>query len=137
MTDYIAEFENYLIQVKQVSSNTLESYLRDISQFAAYASSRGLASASAADAAFIAEYIGLLRAEGRSNATITRVSASLRCYYQYLLSCGVVAANPAKGIKLAKVEKKLPEILTGKEITLLLSQPDIVDPNCCMRPASA
>ena len=88
MTDYIAEFENYLIQVKQVSSNTLESYLRDISQFAAYASSRGLASASAADAAFIAEYIGLLRAEGRSNATITRVSASLRCYYQYLLSCG-------------------------------------------------
>ena len=131
MTDYIAEFEGYLINDKQVSSNTLESYLRDISQFAVYAASKGLTSASAAGAAFISEYIALLSAEGRSNATLTRVSASLRCYYQYLLSCGIVTANPAKGIKLAKAEKKLPEILTGKEITLLLSQPDIVDSKGC------
>ncbi len=131
MTDYIAEFEGYLINDKQVSSNTLESYLRDISQFAVYAASKGLTSASAAGAAFISEYIALLSAEGRSNATLTRVSASLRCYYQYLLSCGIVTANPAKGIKLAKAEKKLPEILTGKEIMLLLSQPDIVDSKGC------
>ena len=73
MTDYIAEFEGYLINDKQVSSNTLESYLRDISQFAVYAASKGLTSASAAGAAFISEYIALLSAEGRSNATLTRV----------------------------------------------------------------
>ena len=131
MTDYIAEFEGYLINVKKVSSNTLESYLRDISKFAAFASSKGLASVSSADLAFISEYISLLGAEGRSCATITRTSASLRCYYQYLQSRGIVTDNPARGIKLARAEKKLPEILTGKEITQLLSQPDIVDPKGC------
>lgn len=131
MKDYIAEFENYLINTKKVSQNTLESYLRDISQYMRYCDTSGLDSSAEADRDFIENYISKLTADGRSNSTVTRLSASVRCYYQYLLSCGIVSENPAKNIKLAKVEKKLPEILTGKEISLLLSQPDIVESKGC------
>ena len=33
MKDYCAEFKNYLIKVKKVSNNTLDSYLRDLQNY--------------------------------------------------------------------------------------------------------
>ena len=40
-------------------------------------------------------------------------------------------SNPAKGIKLEKTVKKLPQVLSGEEIELLLAQPDITEPKGC------
>jgi len=40
-------------------------------------------------------------------------------------------SNPAKAIKLEKSVKKLPQILSGKEIELLLSQPDTKELKGC------
>ena len=40
-------------------------------------------------------------------------------------------ANPAKGIAPAKVERKLPQILTSKEVELFLEQPDAADAKGC------
>lgn len=131
MKDYIEEFSRYLADVKKVSKNTYESYVRDITQFLSHAASAQLAAVSEIGSEFVADYIGGLTAQGRSGSTVTRVSASIRCYFGYLLSLGVVKENPAKTVKAAKVEKKLPEILNEKEINLLLSQPDIVDPKGC------
>lgn len=131
MKDYIEEFRGYLTDVKKVSKNTFESYVRDISQFLDYAASAGITAVSEIGSDFVAQYIHSLSARGRSNSTVTRVSASIRCYFGYLLSLGIVNENPAKTVKAAKVEKKLPEILNEKEINLLLSQPDIVDPKGC------
>ncbi len=39
--------------------------------------------------------------------------------------------NPAKGIKLQKPEKKLPQVLSGTEIENLLAQPNITEPKGC------
>ena len=36
-------------------------------------------------------------------------------------------SNPAKGVVPAKVERKLPQILPGKEVELFLEQPDCSD----------
>ena len=43
------------------------------------------------------------------------------------MDIGQVEANPAKNIVLEKTKKKLPEILTSKEVLLLLDQPKCVD----------
>ena len=131
MTDYKADFSNYLLNVKKVSKNTYESYMRDISQFISYAQTTGTADVCKADNSFISAYIKKLSKSGKSNATLTRISASVRCFYQYMLSEDVVKENPASAIKLEKVEKKLPEILTANEISQLLAQPDVIDQKGC------
>ena len=131
MKDYVEEFCSYLRDVKNVSNNTFESYVRDIHQFLTYSVSGGVSAVTDIDSAAVLSYVNGLTAQGRSVSTATRVSASIRCYFQYLLSLGIVSENPAKNIKSARPEKKLPEILTGKEVSLLLSQPDIVDPKGC------
>ena len=67
----------------------------------------------------------------RSPTTISRNLASVRCFYKFLIFRGLMDSNPAKGIKLEKTVKKLPQVLSGEEIELLLAQPDITEPKGC------
>ena len=131
MRAYIKEFEVYLSTAKKASSNTLESYIRDLSQFASYCDSIYLRSTTTAKKADIEGYINLMQKSGKSAATATRVLASLRCYYGFLLSNGLVKSNPAADIRLNKPAKKLPEILTSNEISKLLAQPNSNDLKGC------
>ncbi len=124
MNAYINEFEIYLKDVKKSSGNTLESYVRDINAFAAYCEGLKLKSLSSVKQNDIGEYIDSLSRSGKSAATTTRVLASLRCYFGFLQSRGIVEHSPVDGIKRAKSEQKLPEILTHQEIKTLLAQPD-------------
>ena len=76
----------------------------------------------------MAGYFAWLTNAGKSSSTVTRSLASVKGFYSYLMSAGYVESNPAKAVHLAKVEKKLPQILTGREVELLLEQPQCTDP---------
>ena len=124
---YIEKFKAYLTEDKKASANTLSSYLRDVTQFSAFLSDhakRGLENAAATD---IEKYIAAMKHIGKSNATIARCAASLKCFYGYLYANDMVLENPAVDIVTEKSEKKLPQILTGKEVERLLEQPDCSD----------
>lgn len=131
MQDYQQEFQTYLTDTKGVSANTLESYIRDIRQYNSYLSTIGVCTPCDATADSFAAYLDILNRSGRSNATITRAVASVRCYYIFLNSIGAASSNPTAGVKLQKAEKKLPEILTSKEVDLLLSQASANDAKGC------
>ena len=123
MADMCDAFREYLVSVKKASSNTVDSYMRDIHQYSAYCASKNTDPA-AADSAFVKKYVEHLTAMGKSDATVTRTVASVRCYYRFLVSKNLTEENPVNGIKFKKTEKKLPGILDENEIILLLSQPD-------------
>ncbi len=131
MKAYIKEFEVFLKETKKSSSNTLESYLRDVSQFASYCEIMKIRSTSSVKLSHINEYIESLHKLGKSDATVNRVVASLRCYYSFCVSVDICKENPVNGIKVNRTAKKLPEVLTSKEITLLLSQPDCSELKGC------
>ena len=38
----------------------------------------------------------------------------MRCFYKFLIFRGMTDCNPAKGIKLEKTAKKLPQVLSGR-----------------------
>lgn len=129
MTDIecIQAFESYLINEKQASKNTLASYLRDINHFSLYLSHYTELILEKVKKADIESYIKWLKKNGKSAATISRFLASLKCFYNHLITLGTVPANPANGITTDKAVKKLPQILTGREVELLLEQPECTD----------
>ena len=126
MSDLVSAYEAYLKTEKRASANTVSSYMRDIHQYAAAMEERGvdLTDAVTED---VAEYTTSLTRQGKSPATVTRSVASIKSFYQYLLGQGAVDQNPAKGVTPAKVERKLPQVLTGKEVELFLEQPECTD----------
>ena len=130
MNDYYSMFSDYLTNQKANSANTRESYLRDVLSFLEFLSDRGLSPVEA-DESLIQEYVDHLHDLKRSPTTISRNLASVRCFYKFLIFRGLLDTNPAKGIKLEKTEKKLPQVLSGEDIELLLAQPDITEPKGC------
>lgn len=131
MRDYLLDFKDYLKTEKNSSNNTMQSYLRDISQFSAYCTTFSVNDLSMINQAFIQRYFDNLRSTGKSEATITRSVASLRCYYKFLERQGFCKENPITDLKQKTAPKKLPEILTNKEVLLLLEQPSGNDHKSC------
>lgn len=125
---YYERFNDYLVNVKKASSNTLSSYLRDIRQFGDYLNAHDLPGYAEADEEILGEYITWLRNNGKSVATVSRNIASLKCFYGYLLSQKLVDSNPAGKLVPDKTTQRLPQILTNKEVELLLEQPECTDP---------
>ena len=125
--DDIERYGAYLKEEKHASQNTISSYLRDVSQFAEYLRNYEDASLREATSEMVQGYMNWMMGRGKSAASVTRFLASIKSFYQFLLSQGDIAANPAKGIDAAKVERKYPEILTSKEVEQFLEQPQCVD----------
>ncbi len=66
-------------------------------------------------------YLSHLRKKNYSRKTIARRLATLRSFYKYLLSRGVIESNPFSFVTNPKQEKKLPLFLTEDQVDLLLS----------------
>lgn len=128
MLDLISAYENYLTKVKMASANTVSSYLRDIRQFSEWLHRSLDTELLDASELNISDYLTYLRDCGRSGATISRTLASIKNFFLYLVSTGFLEDSPIHtDIHVDRGEKKLPQILTGKEVELLLSQPACVD----------
>ena len=128
MLDIIRAYENYLIKVKQASENTVSSYMRDIRQFSEWLSENGVPELVSATQVNIRDYLAYLQDQGKSGATASRSLASLKNFYAYAVSGGFLEVSPISSeIHVERGEKKLPQILTGKEVELLLAQPACVD----------
>ncbi len=127
MVNLVSAYESFLLNMKHASANTVASYMRDIRQFSAYLSEVEELPAESCDRDCICRYVQHLTNQGKSPATISRTIASLKSFYRFCVDSGLLAENPVHNIPQPKAEKKLPQILTGREVELLLEQPKCVD----------
>ena len=128
MLDLIQAYENYLIKVKQASANTVSSYLRDIRQFSGWLESQSRRDILTVTQEDVGDYLSFLKVSGKSGATVSRMLASLKNFYSYTISSGFLETSPVSAdIHVERGEKKFPQILSGREVELLLSQPSCVD----------
>ena len=125
MKDYKKEFSNYLINTKKISKNSYDSYMRDLGQFIGFCDNKNIDDGITIDNLFIKNYFKHLKRAGKSSASMARALATLRCYYNFLVSIGKIDESPVYNIEINKVEKSFPETLTNKEVKLLLMQPDV------------
>ena len=127
MKQDIERYGAYLTGEKHASQNTISSYLRDVNQFRDYLHAHEDCELRQADSDMVQGYMNWMLNHGKSAASATRFLASIKSFYNFLISQGDIKTNPAKGVAAAKVERKYPEILTSKEVELFLEQPQCVD----------
>lgn len=126
MEKYIKLFLEFLENDKKLSSNTLQSYRRDIIQFQEYLEHERIAY-SKLGTQEIKDYVEYLNKIGKKTSTISRNLASIRSFYQYLVRVKKVKKDPTDGMQSPKIEKKVPSILSSEEVELLLEQPKDID----------
>ncbi len=123
MNGYASDFTEYLKNVKKSSVSTVDSYSRDITKFENFCKVSNLKNITDITSAFIKKYTAFMLSNGQSEASVSRSVASLRCYFKYLVSKNIITESPMSNITQIHSAKKLPEILTNKEVITLLNQP--------------
>ena len=119
MEEQLNLFFGFLENDKKVSNNTLQSYKRDLKQFEKYIEEQGEKYNKITDED-IKNYITYMQEIGKKPSTISRGIASIRSFYQYETKNKKVEEDPTEGIQSPKIEKRVPNVLTSKEVALLL-----------------
>lgn len=112
LEQYINE---YLNAEYNTSKNTRESYATDLYLLAKYYKKKNLKNLKKEE---IQEY---LRKSDKSSKTKARYLTTFNNYYKYLIEKKRINKNPCEGIKMPKLEKRLPEYLTIDEVDQLLN----------------
>ena len=126
MNEQIKLFLKFLQNDKKLSDNTLQSYQRDITQFENYIEENQIDYIKVDEKA-VKDYLDYLQEIGKKSSTVSRNLASIRSFYQFLVRNKKILVDPTNNIQAPKIEKRVPSILTAKEVELLLDQPQDVD----------
>ena len=127
MNTYVGEYTDFMRNTCHKSSNTIESYIRDIKQYLAYLTEIGVSSLKNTTQTNVLSYIMMLQKNGRATSTVSRVLASIRSYYMYLLRQGKIDNDPTLTLSTPRIEKKPPNVLSNNDVILLLEQPKLSD----------
>lgn len=127
MNTYVKEYTSFMTDIRHKSLNTVELYKRDVTQYISYLDGTGVTDISSTTKTTVLSYLLYLQKEGRASSTVSRTLASLRSYYLFMMQNGVVKSNPTSNLEAPHVEKKIPKILSGEEVELLLEQPKNCD----------
>jgi len=123
----VKNFLNYLKYEKRSSSNTLEAYQNDLSQFEIFCHAQlneiEKASFDIAQVKFdmVRAWVVELIDNELSPRSVNRKIASLNAYYRYLLEREIITELPTKKLKALKVSKRLPQFVKEQEIPQLFS----------------
>ena len=115
MYQIIGEYLEYLELEKGLSQNTLEAYRRDLSEF-----SQGVEDITKVDRMSINMFIRKLRENKLAPSSIIRKMASLRGFFKWASSAGIIDKNPASTLEQPKVPQRLPKVVSIKEIEEML-----------------
>ena len=124
MENEIQNFISYLHNTKKTSGNTEVSYERDLKKMMRYfEGEQHITEVSRITETNLNSYMLYLENRHFAPSTVSRSVASMRAFFQYLTRKRVIDKDPSEHLKPPKVEKKMPEVLTVREVDLLLAQP--------------
>lgn len=116
------------LSASNIPNNTVAAYKRDLSKFVDFAISSGITDYSEISSDFVSAFKQHLIDIGLSVSSSSRTLSALRSFFSALVEDGIMESNPAKAIHNDKPKTRDTNILTQKEIDLLLSQPDKTEP---------
>jgi integrase/recombinase XerD len=112
-----------------LARNTLESYRRDVSQFALWLDeARGKPLLEAAPSDLTRHLAWQIEAKRAKPRTTGRMVSSLKRFFQFALREGLRRDDPAADLDSPKLPRSLPKSLSEAEVEQLLDAPDVTTP---------
>ena len=121
METHFHDFLTMLRVERNVSTHTMDAYKRDINQYLVYLGDLDIKNLSDVKSTHIRDYIRVLSDGCMAPASISRIISSIRTYYRFLSSENILDENPVLLINNPKLPKKLPDVLSEKEISLIIN----------------
>ena len=130
MNEALADFLRYLGLEKNASTHTIKSYREDLRQVITFFEQTLGKNASLRQITprHIRSFIAQQVEAGFARSTIARRLAALRSWFRHLCRQGILAINPAQGLRGPRQEKRLPRVLDGEQVVQLIEAPQAEGP---------
>jgi tyrosine recombinase XerC len=121
MVTLLERYGDYLLHEKGYSPHTIRNYLREIDELRGFLKDRGIdiTQASSWD---LKTHLLHCKKRGLASTSLARRVASIKSFYAFLKSQGLVKGNPARLLCTPKKRKPLPRVLSQRETTKLLDK---------------
>lgn len=119
----LSNYKKYLTLEKGFSKNTLEGYMHDVGRFVAWLKANGKEPQNAL-LEDLRAYLLALEQERLTARSVRRNAAALRSFYKYLVQDGYMEDNPTELLPIPKTARHLPEVLSVKEVDMLIAAID-------------
>src|SRR5208282_1675353 len=110
-----------------LSRNTLDSYRRDLEQFAAWLAKTSPKQLTAATRSDLLEFLAHRAARRAKASTTGRQLSSCKRFFQFMLRQGRIKVDPTLNIDAPKLPRGLPKSLTEEDVEKLLAASDVED----------
>ncbi len=125
----IEGFRTYLQLERSLSSNTVQSYMRDVGQLQRFAvTSLDKGDPTGMDIDALRQFIRSIADLGLSATTQSRMVSGIRAFYRYLLLEDRMEADPSRLLETPRIGRKLPETLGREEIGMMIDSVDLSSP---------
>lgn len=108
-----------------LARNTLESYRRDLRQFAEWLRKRGVATLLDASKADVLAYLAHRVVGGAKARTSARLLSSIKRFYRQAVQAGKLASDPTLTIDAPSLPRGLPKTLSEADVEALLFAPRV------------
>jgi integrase/recombinase XerC len=126
----IQTFKDYLTIEKQYAEPTIIAYLSDITAFLEFIQKEGFADEllEVKRERIFGHFLNHLSNANFKNKSITRKISALKAFYKYHFKMNHIEINPVLKLKSPKIEKRLPKVVSTKEIELIYQTIDSTTP---------
>lgn len=117
-------YRTYIKVEKRLSEHTVESYMRDLEQFAHFILRQYDVPPRKVERTMVERYMAWLFDRGREKSTQARNLSGIRSFFNYLLLEDQIEQSPTEFVDAPKCGRHLPDVLTTGEIDRLIAAVD-------------
>ena len=118
-------YRTYIKLEKRLSQNTVESYMRDLRQFAHFILRQYDVAPRKVEGTMIERYMAWLYDRGREKTSQARCLCGIRSFFNFLLVNDQIETSPTEFVDTPKFGRPLPDILTTDEIDSIIATVDM------------
>ncbi|MEL6180534.1 MAG: site-specific tyrosine recombinase XerD [Myxococcota bacterium] len=122
--DAIEQFRTHLHIERNAAQNTLESYSRDLANFAGFCIGEGIVDIRDVESDHVTRWLESEFDRGLQAESVARELVAVRQLCLFLRADGVLEFNPTLVIDIPRRGRKIPHFLTLEEVERLLAAPD-------------
>lgn len=104
----------------RASDNTVKAYLTDVALFAEWVARQSIVAPADVRKETIRQYVGFLATTRVAKRSIARKMAALRKYFAWQVRSSRREGDPTTGVKTPSDQGRLPKVLTGEQLAVLL-----------------
>jgi integrase/recombinase XerC len=110
-TELIAQYEEHLVLVRNLSENSIRGYVSDLQSFLAHIEKLNIAEFSQLELTHVRSWLANLQSTGAARSTMARRIVSIRAFTYWAASQGWIPTDIGANLVIPKAQRHLPEIL--------------------------